>query len=43
MANIADDPVTKEWWTFTDPCQSPVATAEPGEWWSALEEVFHLD
>ncbi len=43
MANIADDPVTQEWWTYTDPCQTPVATAKSGEWWSVLEEVFHLD
>jgi L-rhamnose mutarotase len=43
MAAIASDPVTKEWWTLTDPCQTPVTCAEPGEWWVALDEVFHLD
>ena len=43
MTAIASDPVTKEWWKLTDPCQTPVTSAESGEWWAALEEVFHLD
>jgi L-rhamnose mutarotase len=42
MARIGDDPTTKEWWEFTDPCQRPVDSAAPGEWWAPLEEVFHL-
>ncbi len=43
MAKMAADPKTREWWTLTDPCQQPVKTASPGEWWAALEEVFHTD
>jgi L-rhamnose mutarotase len=43
MARIGEDPVTREWWQHTDPCQQPVASAEPGEWWAPLEEVFHLE
>jgi L-rhamnose mutarotase len=43
MARVAEDPETQRWWTFTDPCQQPVDTAAPGEWWAPMEEVFHLD
>ena len=43
MAGIADDPETQRWWQLTDPCQQPVDGAAPGEWWTPLEEVFHLD
>jgi L-rhamnose mutarotase len=42
-ATIAADPTTREWWKLTDPCQQPVDSAAPGEWWSPAEEVFHLD
>lgn len=43
MAKMAADPKTQEWWKETDPCQEPVRSAEPGEWWSLMEEVYHLD
>ena len=43
MAKMAADPVTQDWWKLTDPCQKPVDTAQPGEWWAPTEEVFHLD
>ena len=43
MAAMRDDPETRRWWTFTDPCQQPVDTAEPGEWWAPMDELFHLD
>lgn len=42
-ARIAADPVTREWWTLTDPCQQPLDTAAPDERWAPAEEVFHLD
>ncbi|MBM9509893.1 L-rhamnose mutarotase [Actinacidiphila acididurans] len=42
-ARIGEDPVTREWWALTDPCQQPVDSAAEGEWWAPLEEVFHLD
>ena len=42
-AEIAADPVTREWWARTDPCQQPLDSADEGEWWSPAEEVFHLD
>ena len=43
MAKMAADPKTREWWTFTDPCQEPLSTRAPGEWWARMEEVFHQD
>jgi len=43
MAMIAADPETQRWWTFTDPCQRPLVSREPGEHWAAMEEVFHVD
>ena len=43
MAAIASDPETQRWWTFTDPCQRPLASRAAGEHWAAMEEVFHVD
>jgi L-rhamnose mutarotase len=42
-AAIAADPDTQRWWQLTDPCQRPVDSTAPGEWWAPLTEVFHLD
>ena len=43
MAEMAADPETQRWWTFTEPCQQPLATRKEGEWWAEMEEMFHLD
>ncbi|GAC1384513.1 MAG: L-rhamnose mutarotase [Herpetosiphon sp.] len=43
MARMAADPVTREWWSHTDPMQEPVKARLPGEWWATLHEVFHVD
>jgi len=43
MAQMAADPLTREWWKVTDPCQQPVDSAGEGEWWSNMEEMFHTD
>lgn len=45
MARIAADPVTREWWTLTGPCQEPWGSVPPdgrGPWRDATE-VWHLD
>jgi L-rhamnose mutarotase len=42
-AKMAADPVTREWWRLTDPCQQPIAQRSPGEWWASMDEVFHHD
>ncbi len=43
MAKIAADPKTREWWTWTEPMQAPLAMRSPGEWWATIKEVFHTD
>jgi L-rhamnose mutarotase len=42
MARIAADPESRRWWQLTDPCQQPLATAEPGEVWVEATEVYRL-
>lgn len=43
MEKMAADPTTQEWWDVCMPCQEPVETADEGEWWAPMEEVFHCD
>lgn len=43
MARMGEDPETQKWWALTDPCQTPLDSARPGEWWAPMEEVFHHD
>ena len=43
MASMAADPVTQQWWSVCMPCQKPLENRNAGEWWAAMEEVFHLD
>ena len=43
MAAMAADPTTQQWWAVCKPCQEPLATRAPGEWWANMEEVFHCD
>lgn len=43
MAKMAADPETQRWWNVCKPCQQPLPTRDEGEWWSDMEEVFHLD
>ena len=43
MAKMAADPETQRWWTFCKPCQQPLETRAPGEWWADMEELFHCD
>jgi L-rhamnose mutarotase len=43
MQRLAANAEVKRWWTFTDPCQEPLADRKPGEWWASMEEVCHQD
>jgi len=43
MKKMAADPTTQRWWEETDPCQFPVKHRRVGEFWAAMEEVFHCD
>ncbi|WP_299556051.1 L-rhamnose mutarotase [uncultured Tateyamaria sp.] len=42
-ARMAADPVTRDWWKLTDPCQDPLTDRKEGEWWAMMDQVFHLD
>ncbi len=42
-AKMAADPKTQEWWTICSPMQVPLASRGEGEWWAAMEEVFHCE
>lgn len=43
MAKMAADPMTQQWWDICKPCQEPLESRAEGEWWAAMEEVFHID
>ena len=43
MGIIAKNPATQKWWELPDPCQQPIASAQEGEWWAPMREVFHMD
>ena len=43
MARMAADAVTQRWWDLCKPCQQPLETDPPDQWWAAMEEVFHVD
>ena len=43
MQKMADDPMTQKWWDLVKPMQEPLETRAPGEWWAAMDEVFHAD
>ena len=42
-AAIAADEATREWWAVCEPLQRPLPDRAPGEWWTEIPEVFHLD
>ena len=43
MEQMAADPTTQKWWSVCKPCQQPLASRAPGEWWAGMEAVFHCD
>ena len=43
MAFMAADPETQRWWDVCKPCQQPLENIKEGEWWSDMDEFFHLD
>ena len=42
-AQMGESPAMRKWWELCDPMQQPLPTRADGEWWAAMEEVFHLD
>jgi len=43
MQKMQNDPITQKWWSIVKPFQEPLKNREDGEWWSDMEEVYHLD
>jgi len=43
MARLAQAPRMREWWDVTEAMQVPRPDRKPGDWWTEMEEVFHLD
>jgi len=43
MAKMAADPTTQKWWDVCKPLLEPLPDRAKGEFWSAMEEVFHLE
>jgi L-rhamnose mutarotase len=43
MKRLGEKAVTKRWLALTDPCQSSLASSNPGEWWSFMDYVYHLE
>ncbi len=43
MAKMAADETTQRWWSLCKPCQQPLTSRAPEEWWANMEEVFHQD
>ncbi len=43
MRRLAEAPRMREWWNITEPMQITRSDKKPGDWWTQMEEVFHLD
>ena len=43
MAKMAADPTTQKWWDIVKPLMQPLDDRKEGEFWSGMEEVYHLD
>ena len=43
MAKMAADPNTQAWWDVVKPLMQPLEDRAEGEFWSDMEEVYHLD
>lgn len=43
MAKVAADPATQKWWDLVKPLMQPLEDRKENEFWSGMEEVYHLD
>ena len=43
MAKMAADPATQRWWDVVKPLMQPLEDRAEGEFWSDMEEIYHLD
>ncbi|MFV0529028.1 MAG: L-rhamnose mutarotase [Lachnospiraceae bacterium] len=42
MRKMGASAVTQNWWSLTDPCQESVSPKEANQWWTNMDEVYHL-
>ncbi|WP_354498445.1 L-rhamnose mutarotase [Mycetocola sp. 2940] len=43
QVRMAADPITRDWWARTGPCQLPFHADSDALNWEMLDEVWHLD
>ena len=43
MEKMAADPATQHWWSLVKPLMQPLPDRKEGEFWSDMEEIYHLD
>ena len=43
MAKMAADPTTQAWWDIVKPLMEPLADRAEGDFWSDMDEVYHLN
>lgn len=43
MAAMAAHEETQRWWAVVKPLMAPLEDRGPGEFWSTMNEIFHLD
>ena len=44
MERMAANPATqRRWWALCKPCQQPLANRDTDDWWTPMDEVFHVD
>ena len=43
MKKMAAEPIMQKWWRYCEPCQEPIETGNGCQWWTKMEEVFHMD
>lgn len=43
MEKMTSDPATQKWWNLVKPLMQPLEDRLPGEFWSDMEEIYHLD
>lgn len=42
MTKMAADPATQKWWNLVKPLMSPLEDRKAKEFWSDMEEIYHL-
>jgi L-rhamnose mutarotase len=43
LKKMGDEPVMQAWYTLCGPCQKPLETRRPGEWWAGMDQVFFME